>query len=171
MCRDRSAIESRQRRDTKRFKQLEYKKGVLRVDTEFQGVAEEFREFNEKMKDPLVVGALLNKIAQERQSTNLLFKNLLEKIESLEAKVDSLESKLEAKSARKGTALSATDEKIVKFVRSRERTCAEELQKEFGYKGRNAASSRLNTLFKQGLLEKVYAGKTVYFRKKESQLI
>lgn len=138
---------------------------------EFNRVSEEFRSFNEKMRDPLVVGALLNKLAEERQSTNLLFKSLLEKIESLEGKVEAMEAKLatpviakEAPARRERTALSDVDERIIKFIAGRGKACAEELQMEFGYKGRNAASSRLNALFKHGLLDKVYAGKTVYFQ-------
>lgn len=133
---------------------------------EFEQTAQEFREFDAKMRDPLVVGALLHKLAEERQSTNLLFKNLLEKLESLEAKVASLEGKL-GKAEVKEASLSQTDEKIIAFVKARGKACAEELQKKFGYKGRNAASSRLNALFKQNLLEKTYAGKTVYFKMKQ----
>ena len=132
---------------------------------EFKQVAEEFKEFNNKMRDPLVVGALLNKLAEERTSTNLLFKNLLQKIESLEAKISSLE-KHSARVDPLPTQLSQTDEKIMDFVKTAGKACAEELQKKLGYKGRNAASSRLNFLFKQGFLQKTYAGKTVYFKVK-----
>ena len=134
---------------------------------EFEQVSQEFREFDAKMRDPLVVGALLHKLAEERQSTNLLFKNLLEKLESLEAKVASLEGKLVKTPEVNEASLSETDEKIIAFVKARGKACAEELQKKFGYKGRNAASSRLNALFKQNLLAKTYAGKTVYFKMKQ----
>ena len=134
---------------------------------EFANVAEEFKEFNHQIRDPLVVGAMLNKLTQERISTNLLFKNLLEKIESLEAKVTLLESRISTPTRvepQTNQYLSQTDEKIIDFVKARGKASAQEVQKEFGYKGRNAASSRLNLLFKQQLLEKAYAGKTVFFR-------
>lgn len=135
---------------------------------EFEFVAEEFKEFNHQMRDPLVVGAMLHKLTEERQSTNLLFKNLVEKIESLEAKVTLLESRISAppRVEPQTTSLSQTDEKIIDFVKTRGKASAQEVQREFGYKGRNAASSRLNSLFKQQLLQKSYAGKTVFFKAK-----
>ena len=136
------------------------------MSEEFLHVAEEFKEFNHQMRDPLVVGAMLHKLTEERQSTNLLFKNLLEKIESLEAKITLLESRISTppRVEPQSTNLSQTDEKIIDFVKTRGKASAVEVQKQFGYKGRNAASSRLNSLFKQKMLEKTYAGKTVFFK-------
>ncbi len=144
---------------------------------EFASVANEFREFRSQMKNPLVVGALLNRLAEEKRSTNLLLKQIHEKLDrllELEERISSLEQKISRKnipvaqpaSQAPLQMLSATDEKIMLFVKQRERTCAEELQKHFNYRGRNAASSRLNALWKQGLLDKKYAGKVVYFTPK-----
>ena len=47
-------------------------------EDEFKKVAHEFREFDEQMKNPLVVGALLHKLSEERSSSNLLLKLVFE---------------------------------------------------------------------------------------------
>ena len=42
--------------------------------------------------------------------------------------------------------------------------CSEDIQKRMNYKGRNAASARLNKLYKQGLLERYQLGHKVYYK-------
>lgn len=133
---------------------------------EFAQVAQEFKEFIEKMRDPVVVGALLNKLSEERRSTNLLLKEIYGKFERLEARINELEQRLAIagfRQAREEVLLSDVDEKLVEFVRKHARVCAEDVQRKFSYKGRNAASARLNALWKQGVLDKKFAGKTTYF--------
>lgn len=154
---------------------------------EFASLAGQFRQFQAQMKDPVVVGAMLNQLAEERRSTNELLKQInvkLEKIWELESRLKELESKIALNKQVTLVAapvlpkasdlplqmLSSTDEKILEFVRVHGRACAQDMQKQFNYKGRNAASSRLNALWKQGLLEKKYAGKVVYFVQRVSQV-
>ncbi|OIO27224.1 hypothetical protein AUJ14_00100 [Candidatus Micrarchaeota archaeon CG1_02_55_22] len=132
------------------------------MDEEFSKVASEFKEFSEKMRDPLVVGTMLNKLSEERSSTNLLLKDIQAKLESMETKIARIEERLsQAPETEKN--VSDVDEKLLGFVRANERVCAQQVQGEFGYKNRNAASSRLNALWKQGILQKTHKGKTVYF--------
>ncbi len=140
------------------------------AETDFEQTASEFREYSEKMRDPLVVGALLNKLAEERRATNQLFMQISDKLELLGKRISEIEGKTvfqppaAATPQQRGEVLlSEIDEKLVAFVRKRGRACAEDVQKKFGYKGRNAASARLNALWKQGVLEKKLAGKTAYF--------
>ncbi|MFQ5406352.1 MAG: hypothetical protein ACE5DI_04305 [Candidatus Micrarchaeia archaeon] len=132
---------------------------------EFRQIAGEFKKFNHDMKNPLVVGALLHKLSEERSSSNLLFKEInakLDRLLSLERRVDGIEKLLETKTAKK-TVLSETDEEIVGLARELGRVCAADVKKKFGYRGLNAACARLSRLFQQGLLEKVQAGKKVYY--------
>lgn len=150
------------------------------VEGEFGLLSRQFREFQAQMKDPLVVGAMLNQLGEERRSTNALLKEInvkLEKIFELEARLRELERRLSTKQVEAPAQqraetplqmLSSTDEKILEFVKQNRRACAEELQRQLNYKGRNAASSRLNALWKQGLLDKKYAGKVVYFALKQA---
>jgi len=97
-----------------------------------------------------------------------LFKQINEKLDrllSLEARITALEQKLAGTPERpeRKTLLPEIDEDIAAFVAKRGGACAEEVQAKFGYKGRNAASSRLNRLCDLGVLEKVQVGRKVYF--------
>lgn len=60
--------------------------------------------------------------------------------------------------------LSSTDEQIVSLVGLRGVACAEDVQAHFKYKGKNAASARLNRLASLGVLEKQQAGRRVYYK-------
>jgi hypothetical protein len=66
--------------------------------------------------------------------------------------------------SRKEILLSPTDEQIVNLLRSRGAVCADDVQAHFKYKGKNAASARLNRLASLGLLERQQAGRRVYYR-------
>lgn len=146
---------------------------------EFEVLSSEFKEFNSKMKDPLVVGALLNKLSEERQSTNLLLKQILEKLDrisSFEARIESIESKIQhnnqtntpleevhATAPSAPVILAKVDEDIVTFVRSTGRVCAQMVAEKFKYRGKNAASARLNRLVDKGHLTKQQVGREIYF--------
>lgn len=69
-------------------------------------------------------------------------------------------------SASRELLLAPADEQIVSALRSRGTMCAEQIRVIFGYKGKNAASARLNRLFELGILEKQQAGRVVYYRMK-----
>ena len=122
------------------------------AEGEFARIASEFREFNEKMKDPLVVGALLNKVASERTSANLMLKQIMEKLDFIEERVERLESanKFSAKqvTAPQGNKeivlLSEPDEAIMELIEKHGATDAQAVKEKLGYKGKNAASSRMN---------------------------
>ena len=107
----------------------------------------------EKFRDPVVLGELMFRLLDERENTNRILKNILQKIEALE------------KPARPGEEpmLPELDEKIVDFVKGRGKATAEDVQAEFGYKGKNGASSRLNRLCMLGMLSKRQVGRKVYF--------
>ncbi len=49
------------------------------------------------------------------------------------------------------------------LVKTQKRVTASDVQKKLNYKGTNAASARLNNLFKQGLLDKKQVGRKVFF--------
>ena len=142
---------------------------------EFASTAGEFDDFKKKMKDPVVVGTMLYRLSEERESSNLVLKEInakLDRLLALETRLGALEQKASAFSA--ATPIEATagavevllpeiDEDIMSFVTRRGKACAEEVQAKFHYKGRNAASSRLNRLCDAGVLEKVQVGRKVFF--------
>ncbi|MEW5955899.1 MAG: hypothetical protein AB1626_05200 [Candidatus Micrarchaeota archaeon] len=135
-------------------------------ENEFAAVAGEFKKFKEEMKNPLVVGALLSRLSEERSATNLVLKEInakLDRLLALETRMAALEQKFSHPTKPAEVMLPEIDEEIVSFVASQKKACAEEVQKHFNYKGRNAASSRLNRLVQLGALAKTQVGKKVYF--------
>jgi hypothetical protein len=112
----------------------------------------------EKFRDPVVLGELVYRLLEERENTNRLLKNILQKLETLEARgVSTTEVREEI------PLLPEIDTQILAFVKEQGQATAEEVRKRFKYKGKNAASSRLNRLCKQSLLAKKQVGKKVFF--------
>lgn len=107
----------------------------------------------EKFRDPVVLGELMFQLLEERENTNRILKNILQRLEALEKPARPEEEPM----------LPELDEKIVDFVKRRGKATAEDVQAEFGYKGKNGASSRLNRLCVLGMLSKRQVGRKVYF--------
>jgi len=130
-------------------------------------VTEELKEQLLKFKDPVVLGSLMYTATTERENTNRLLKNILGKIDALEARIVELESKQggSPKGPRgpPSPMLPEADERIVQFIRKRGRACAEEVRYALRYRGTNAASARMNKLFERGVLEKEQVGRKVYY--------
>jgi len=108
-----------------------------------------------KGKESLLLAFLLQRLAEERESTNALLRQILHRLERLEHALGTAREEREL--------LSEQDEAILAFIRERGRADAEEVRRYMGYKGRNAASARLNRLVEKGLLKKRRAGKRVVF--------
>ncbi len=106
-----------------------------------------------KFKDPVVLGELVYKLLEERENTNRILKNVLARLDELE-KGTPMEEK---------TLLPEVDEQILGFVKEQGKVTAENVREKFEYKGKNAASARLNKLCGIGLLKKKQVGKKVYF--------
>ncbi len=62
--------------------------------------------------------------------------------------------------------ISGLDAQILQIIQrsAKEMACADEIKKQMNYKGRNAASARLNKLYKMGMLERYQLGHKVYYR-------
>jgi hypothetical protein len=60
--------------------------------------------------------------------------------------------------------VSGLDAKVLQIVQLKNIACADDVKSELGYKGRNAASARLNRLYQQGLLERHQLGHKVYYK-------
>ncbi len=116
-------------------------------------------DIQEKTQDPLVLSVLVFKLLEERKETNKILKDIQEKYDKLQFSLsqNQTQSTLEIKM------LSETDDKIISYIREKKRADAEEIKEAFGYKGTNAASQRLNNLVKDKYLQKITAGRKVYF--------
>lgn len=114
-----------------------------------------------KFSDPVVLGELLYKLIEERENTNRILKNILAKLEELGAGAQT--SALRDRAAELQMLLPEIDEDIIKYLREAGKATAEDVRQKFNYKGKNAASARLNHLYALELLEKRQVGKKVFF--------
>ena len=60
--------------------------------------------------------------------------------------------------------VSDLDKRIIQTIQVLGYACADDIKRELNYKGRNAASQRLNKLFKMGILERHQLGRKVYYK-------
>jgi len=115
--------------------------------------------------DPVALAAILFARLETQQSTNLILKNLYTKIEKLEAELKELkEGKEENKTKQPIELLPEQDKKIIEEIRKKGFATADDIKQSLNYKGRNAASSRLNKLYSLGILEKFRVGRKVYYK-------
>ena len=113
----------------------------------------------EKFQDPVVMGEMVFRLLEERENTNRLLKNILQKLEMIEAKM----AAPTAEPSAERPLLPEIDEQIVEFVKEQGKATAEDVRVKFKYKGKNAASARMNKLCSMGLLKKQQVGKKVFF--------
>ncbi len=133
-----------------------FKNGTVFLKAEIE---KDLQENMEKFKDPLVLAEIAYRLLEERESTNRILKNILARIEQLEKREPTETRPMEE------IILPEIDNGIVNFVEKKKKATAEQVQKKFGYKGRNAASSRLNKLCSMQILKKKQVGRKVYFLK------
>jgi predicted HTH transcriptional regulator len=120
----------------------------------------------DKFRDPVVIGEMVYRLLEERENTNRLLKTVIQKLEAIEAKMgpEAAAPAANAVAAALGEPLLAEiDEQIMKFVKESGKATAEEVRSRFNYKGKNAASARLNRLCDMGMLQKQQAGKKMFF--------
>ncbi|MBN2251123.1 MAG: helix-turn-helix transcriptional regulator [Candidatus Altiarchaeota archaeon] len=138
---------------------------------EFQELTEDLQDAVREMSDPVAIATMLYTIAEEKKSNNLVVRDINGKFDHMMEKLDRIADLLE-KFAEKSATISAKpdnidisdrDQEILSYVRSHGKVCADDVQDHFQYKGRNAASARLNKLYRDGVVEKLYAGRNVYY--------
>ena len=145
---------------------------------EFEQLTGELSETVRSMRDPVAIAQMLFSIAEERKSTNLIirelnakFDQINQKIEELNKRLDELlhEDKSSLTSQPSHPSLSERDTEVIEFIKEKSIVCAQDLKDKFNYKGQNAASARLSKLYHQGILEKIYRGRKVYYALKKQK--
>jgi predicted HTH transcriptional regulator len=116
----------------------------------------------DKFRDPVVLGELIYKLLEERENTNRILKNILAKLERLEKRAATEPEKADYAEAEE-MLIPEIDEKILEFVKQNGKVTADDVRAKFNYKGKNAASARMNRLCDFGLLRKKQVGKKVFF--------
>lgn len=150
----------------------EQKKLIGELSPKFADLSFDFDEILEKSTDPKFVALLLFKLAQERERSNRVLDLINEKFDKImfelktsQVKVpeNGLQANIGVSSENVFEVLPEQDLAILQFVEKEGKATAFDIQKFLNYKGINAASQRLNKLFREGYLKKVQAGKKVLF--------
>jgi len=145
---------------------LEYKVANFKKEANRE-ISELEREIA-KLRDPTVHSALMYLSVKEKENTNRLLKNIYARLDQIEEKLKQMEQKLGSvgtvpSQSAPALLLSSVDKKIIEYIKKNGPCSAEIIQKEFSYKGRNAASARLNKLATFGHLIKQRAGKVIFY--------
>jgi len=152
-------------------KALEAKLIAEKISQEFTELNQDILEIIQKNPDPVLIATLLFKLSQEREQTNKELQKIHEKFDTIMLELKTRNSsqagqEMQTSSSsdgRKFTILPEQDQKIMQTIEQKGPTSAFEIQQIMGYTGLNAASQRLNGLFKQGLLKKIQSGKKVLY--------
>jgi predicted Mrr-cat superfamily restriction endonuclease len=116
-------------------------------------------EEKELDKKSVEITTILTKVKETTEME--LLRAIAGRLENIEKRLDGIEKELGKEVSN--DILGDVDGKIIEFVKKNGKACAEDLQRAFNYRGKNAASARLNKLHSQGLLEKKQAGRRVYY--------
>lgn len=142
---------------------------LAQVSPEFTQLTADLNDVMAHADNPMLVAALLYKLAQERQQTNELLAKMESKYDELsfQLKTSGMSATLPTPNpnsyAHSISLLSEQDQKIMKLVEENQKVDAMFVQEKLGYKNPNAASQRLNMLVKAGHLGKIQSGKKVVF--------
>ncbi len=122
--------------------------------------------------------ALIKYMIDENKRTTMLLETITQTIGKLEEELkEPVSSNVESNDKEdnitdnrtepaKQLILSEPDIKIIQLIQlsSSNMACADDVKKQLGYKGRNAACSRLNRLYKLGVFERHQVGHKVYYK-------
>ena len=113
---------------------------------------------------------LLKYMIEENKTTRGMIERMYKKIESFEEEInaDDLPTEPIQNGLEQGVTtivpISELDKKIIQHIEIAGMACADDIKKAMNYKGRNAASARLNKLFKQKIIERHQLGHKVYYK-------
>ncbi|MAG22429.1 MAG: hypothetical protein CL943_03970 [Candidatus Diapherotrites archaeon] len=144
---------------------------LKKMSPKFNELNMDIQEIYKHNKDPMFMAMLLFKLAEEREKTNKILENIFDKYDQimLKLKTESTANNTNSLTPTPQPQLSSTqilpeqDQMIIHLVHTRGQVSAEEVRAELGYKGSNAASQRLNKLFKDGHLNKIQSGRKVLY--------
>lgn len=129
-----------------------------KISKEYESLLFDVKYDKEQFKDNATIGLLLYRLAKEREASNRMFKEVADRLEKI-ARL--LENRPEHKEVT--NIISDIDQKILAHIQRNGKVDAEDIQSIFQYRGKNAASARLNDLYEKGLLKKGRAGKKVFY--------
>ncbi len=141
---------------------------VKKISPKFEELSLEIQEVSKYGKNPVFLAMLLFKLAEEREKTNKLLEQIFDKYDEIMLRLKTEQTPFAKESpAQTESEISSTlaeqDQIIMHLARTNGQITADIVKAELGYKGKNAASQRLNRLFKEGHLRKIQAGRKVLY--------
>lgn len=116
---------------------------------------------------------LLKYMMDENKKTTMILKNISDSIAMLtadsEQEPDAPAGQVYAPGMQQPARyeeipLSSLDSKIIEFIQVKGMVCADDIKGLMSYRGRNAASARLNGMYRRGLLQRYQLGHKVYYK-------
>jgi hypothetical protein len=112
---------------------------------------------------------------EESKTTKLILQQMHQKLSKIDADLTGIDEmpaeeqvqdqpSYQAGAGARVVPLSGLDRKLMQYLQIKEMACAEDVQKEMGYKGKNAACARLNKLYRMGIIERYQLGHRVYYK-------
>ena len=137
---------------------------LKKLSPKFSELSLDIQQIMEFSKDPVFLAVLLFKLAEEREKTNQAMDKINEKFDSImfALKTRNVEDSPQ-QTGQKFSVLPEQDQVIIGLAEKNGSIDASAVQSVLGYKGKNAASQRLNKLYKEGMLRKVQSGKKVLY--------
>ena len=151
---------------------------LISIRKQLQTIAEKSEQAKSAITESAKAGesnsnmfALLKYMIDENRKTTILLKGIFSNLENLsnELRQDEYDdepqsSKPEDRSQLKEIPLSEIDTSIIQLIQVKGMACADDIKSRLGYRGRNAASARLNNLYRLGILKRYQIGHKVYYK-------
>ncbi len=141
---------------------------VKKISPKCNELSLEIQEVAKHSKNPAFLAMLLFKLAEEREKTNRMLAQIFDKFDAIMLRLKTEQTPfakdaLTEPAGGQATMLPEQDQIILHLVRANGQITAEDVRHELGYRGKNAASQRLNRLFKEGHLRKIQSGRKVLY--------
>lgn len=143
---------------------------VEKISPEFSELTVDLEEVMKKSSDPVFLSALLFKLTEERRKTNKLLEEIGRKYDDImfELKIGQTgsgphQTSLAETGKKDFSVLPEQDQLILKHIEEHGSVTAKDIRTILNYRGLNAASQRLNKLYKEDYLKKIHAGKKVEY--------
>lgn len=148
------------------FKDIERQKQLIdKISPKFNEMTTDVQEIMQHSKDPVLIATLLFKLAEEREKANKLLESINDKYDKImfELKTKDMHKEVISDQRARFEVLPEQDQIILEFLEKQGGGSARDIQAIMRYRGLNAASQRLNKLYKEGFLKKVQSGRQVLY--------
>lgn len=135
-----------------------------KLSPQFSELSLDIQEIMKHSSNPMLLSVLLFKLVEERQKSNRVLEQIGDKYDNimLELKTSQASASIGGEE-RQFNVLPEQDQLILRLIGERGNATANDVQATLNYKGLNAASQRLNKLYKENYLKKVQSGRKVLF--------